>query len=97
MVGMLSEEFFDFGSIAVDLALQEQQLPGPRLRQPAFGAGDGVARCELECLGKKREAFLRRLGSIQPVRVQELLPVSLACLDQRGRRGEALDEAPADG
>ena len=74
--------------------MQEQQLPTRVRRQPAPGRSDGVARGKLERLGKECESLRRGLRAEETVRVQELFPLALARLGQRGRSREALDEAP---
>src|SRR5437899_12988576 len=95
---MIGEQLGDAIAVLIELSLKPAELLAKSDRQQTLGVGDGLTGAdELVCLGEQVEPLLRRLGPIQLVTVEELLPLAFAGADQTMRVGEADDEVPGAG
>lgn len=93
-IGMLVEELLDPTPILLQLFLERAQQSCATLRQQTLG---GDLCCRTAKLGrpiKEGEASFPRLRPPESMRMQPLLPFTLACFLQGGRSREAQDKAP---
>ena len=93
-VGMTLKKGLDALAIDIQLALEHAELPATRHGQQAFGRDKGGIAFPLPGVFKSRNAFLAGLRAVEPVTVEELFPLALACLFQRPGVREGFDESP---
>lgn len=97
MVGMLCEQLPNAATVHIQLLIESEQLLGDGNGQDALGRGDRRGSAEALGRGKDLQAFAVRLGPVQTVAFEELLPFFLAGTNQCFGGTELNNELPRSG